>query len=331
MAKIRRILVAVKNPQAAPQFALAKAGEIARALDASVELFHAIADPVITDSLRHGNRSLSRSEAMQRILDDRLASLNKLTRAKALARVRCSTHVAWDFPAHEAIARRALEIPADLVVLESLHHMPGANWVMTHSDWELIKSCHCPLLLARDKRKYTGGVMIASIDPLHSHDKPAALDHELLRVGASLANALDASLEAAHAYLPLSYHAYVAPGEPAAPVWLPPKVENAHRDRIAKELTKVAGRHRIARNRQHLVLGDAAREIPALAKRKRASLVIMGAVSRRGLSRLFVGHTAQRALNQMPCDVLVIKPKSFKAQVPRNKRTVGPIIGFTVY
>jgi universal stress protein E len=331
MRAFRRILIAVKDPQHAPKVAFAKAGEIARAYGAKVELFHAIADPVITDSLRHGGRALSRSEAMQRILDERGKHLNRLARAKTLHGVKCSVHVAWDFPAHEAIVRRALDSKADLVVLESVRHLPGANLVMTHSDWELIKSCPCPLLLARAGRDYRGGVMLAAVDPLHSHDKPAALDHELLRLGGSLAKSLQTELDLVHAYLPLSYHAYTAPGEPVAPVWLPPAVENTHRERIGKRLAQLARRYKIPRTRQHLVLGDASSEVPAMAKRNRVKLVLMGAVSRRGLSRLFVGHTAQRALNRMPCDVLVVKPKSFKASVPRNKRTIGPIIGFTVY
>jgi universal stress protein E len=331
MRPIRRILVAIKDPAHTPRHALEKAASLAAAFGAKVELFHAIADPVITDSLRHGKRPLSRNEAMQRIVEQRRQRLAKLAAGAAPKQTPCTLHVDWDFPAHEAIVRRAVKSRADLVILESERHLPGANLLMTHSDWELIKSCPCPLLLARSGRAYQRPTVLAAVDPLHSHDKPAALDHQLLDVAGAFSRALRGELYAVHAYLPLSYFTPTMPGEPAAASWLPPEVETAHREQLATQLRKLTARHKIPRNRQSLLHGDAPHELAAEAKRKKAQLVVMGAVSRRGLKRLFIGHTAQRALHLMPCDVLVVKPKSFKASVPRSPRTIGPIIGFTVY
>ena len=59
----------------------------------------------------------------------------------------------------------------------------------------------------------------------------------------------------------------------------------------------------------------------------RAQLVVMGAVSRSGLKRVFIGNTAERVLHDLPCDVLVVKPPRFKARVikrPRGMRLVAP-------
>ena len=49
MTAIRKILVAVKNPNARRQPAIDKAIRIAKTLGASVEFFHAIADPVFLE------------------------------------------------------------------------------------------------------------------------------------------------------------------------------------------------------------------------------------------------------------------------------------------
>jgi hypothetical protein len=54
----------------------------------------------------------------------------------------------------------------------------------------------------------------------------------------------------------------------------------------------------------------------------------MGAISRSGLKRAMIGNTAERVLNQLPCDVLVVKPARFKTKVPgvgRGVRIVGPM------
>ena len=55
--------------------------------------------------------------------------------------------------------------------------------------------------------------------------------------------------------------------------------------------------------------------IPAVARSTHAALVVMGAVSRSGLSRVFIGNTAERVLDALPCDVLVIKPRGTKMRV----------------
>jgi universal stress protein E len=58
-----------------------------------------------------------------------------------------------------------------------------------------------------------------------------------------------------------------------------------------------------------------------------ADLVVMGAVSRSGLKRVFIGNTAERVLNDLPCDVLVVKPAHFEKGVKkdvRGMRVVAP-------
>lgn len=43
----------------------------------------------------------------------------------------------------------------------------------------------------------------------------------------------------------------------------------------------------------------------------------MGAVSRSALTRLFIGHTAERVIDTLACDVLIVKPAGFKSRVKR--------------
>ena len=67
--------------------------------------------------------------------------------------------------------------------------------------------------------------------------------------------------------------------------------------------------------------------ISAIARKVSADLVVMGAVSRSGLKRLFIGNTAERVLNMLPCDVLVVKPAHFEKQVAaksRGMRLIAP-------
>ena len=63
--------------------------------------------------------------------------------------------------------------------------------------------------------------------------------------------------------------------------------------------------------RKHLVKGVARKEIPAMAKRIEADLVVMGTVGRQGVPGFIMGNTAETILNQIDCSVLAIKPPGF--------------------
>ena len=65
----------------------------------------------------------------------------------------------------------------------------------------------------------------------------------------------------------------------------------------------------------HLVKGLASKEIPALAKRIDASLIVMGTVARTGIPGFFMGNTAESILSQIECSVLAIKPQGFATPV----------------
>ena len=59
-----------------------------------------------------------------------------------------------------------------------------------------------------------------------------------------------------------------------------------------------------------------------MAREIGSSIVVMGALSRSGLKCLVLGNTAERLLDHLRCDVLVVKPRGFVSRVPRSPR--GP-------
>ena len=71
MNKLRRILVAIKNPGARRQPALRKAAQLARASGATLELFHAMSDPVYLDAFTLQGMTLQQGQKQQR---DRVAA-----------------------------------------------------------------------------------------------------------------------------------------------------------------------------------------------------------------------------------------------------------------
>ena len=315
--RIRHILLAIHDLKRAPRGALRKAGALARAAGATLELFHAIDEPdpgaswpeTATAEFVTRRRAAIASHCQRRL--ERLAGAESLRRL----RVRCTS--SWDYPAHEAIVRRALASRADLVIAATRHHVPGARLLLRNTDWELIRHCPVPLLLVKSARDYRRPVILTAVDPFHAHARPADLDARLLAAGASCARLLHGTLHVFHAYMPL-VNVAMMPVSTAPLLTVPPEVEEAHGRQIAREIDRLAAGAGVPRARRHIYMGDVADELTAAARATRAGVVVMGAVSRSALKRLFIGNAAERVLDALECDVLIVKPRGFKSTLSRR-------------
>lgn len=317
MKNLRRILVAIKSPAARGQIALRKAAQLAAATGARLELFHALSEPVYFDAL--AAEGLSMPEAQGRWRARASARLEKLAAPLRQEGLKVDVAAEWDFPAYEAVIRRASRIKADLIVAErhaTRHLLP---WLLRFNDWELLRRSSLPVLLVKNARAWKRPAVLAAIDPLHSFAKPAGLETTILDAAALLAGALRGRLDVAYAW----------PGAllPSAPISPVPAAmvltagKQAQRE-ARKTFAQVVEKSGAAQARRHFVPGQAIDVIPALAKKQRSGLVVMGAVSRSGLKRLLIGNIAEQVLDTLQCDVLVMKPARFKARVPAKKRGV---------
>ena len=59
--------------------------------------------------------------------------------------------------------------------------------LFSNTDWSLIHSCSAPLLLVKPRQFATAPRILAAVDPLHAHAKPAELDHAILALATELA------------------------------------------------------------------------------------------------------------------------------------------------
>jgi universal stress protein E len=60
--------------------------------------------------------------------------------------------------------------------------------------------------------------------------------------------------------------------------------------------------------------------IPELVRKLGCDIVVMGAISRSGMKRVVIGNTAERLLDDLPCDLLIVKPPSFVSSVAARSR-----------
>jgi universal stress protein E len=292
MKPLKRVLVAIKDPSARTMPAVRKAAQLARASGTTLELFHALSETVLVDALEARRQSLREYETLRR--NQVLKRLDTVARRLRKHGIEVATSAEWDYPAAEAVVRHALRTGADLVVAERRASRHVAGWMLAYTDWELLREAPCPVLLVKQARPWHRPVVMTAVDPFHTHAKPARLDHALMQASARMATDLRGKLRIVHC--------------------VPPAVV------VSAALAAEAARLPLPSHQLKVVEGSAREAIPQLAKSLGADLVVMGALSRSGLKRLFIGNTAEAVLDALPCDVLVVKPGRFETKVERRGR-----------
>lgn len=304
MTALRNILV-LMDPGAERQPAFDAALALARRTGARIELL------VNEFQDLHVGYFEPMTAGVQEIHDALLAAhramLDEYVRAAGEAGVTALGEALWGSPFHEVVLARVAATRPDLVVKHTEFHGRLERTLFTGSDWHLVRDCPVPLLLVKDPARLAGARIVACIDPMHAHDKPAALDVQLIRRGASLVELLGGELHALHvASLPVPVglvgDAWVA----AAAMPSPEELLSSAREACER----LAAERGLSRSRLHLRLGAPAREIVAAARELEAGLLVMGVVSRRRLERWFVGNTAEAVLDRAPCNLWVEKPET---------------------
>jgi len=308
---IRNILVIV-DPTAEQHPAVDKAALLAQQLGARLELF--VCDTKAAREARIAAHA--RSHAKEPFVIDLKSIVEELARPLRQQGLDVATEVQCADPLPLALIDRARRTTADLIVKDTHHHSLAQRTFMKNTDWQLIRACPVTLLLTKPNPWSRVPRIFAAVDPGHANDKPAVLDNRILDCAALLAKHLPGELHLLHVYLPASIVAAAASGTPPAPITISQE-ELAREERQQRErLRNLITEYRVADEHVHLKVGGPAQMLPHMAGALRADIVAMGAISRSGLQRVFVGSTAEDVLEHLPCDALIVKPPDFAAALP---------------
>ena len=302
MDALRNILV-LMEPGSESQPAFDAALLLARRFGARLELL--MTDYQDLHAAYFSPPSATVQEFHDAVMSAHRAVLEKYAKQSKAAGVPAISEALWGTPFHEMVLARVAATQPDLVVKHSVHHGRIERTLFTGSDWHLIRDCQAPLLLVKAPERLEGAKMLVCVDPLHAHDKPAALDHRLLRTAAYLAGPLGGEVHALHVFSIPTPVTVVGDAYIASAAVPPTDATVAAAMAAFRELLAV---HGLPVERGRLKVGAPARDILAEAQALDAGLVVMGAVSRGRLDRWFVGNTAEAVLDRLACNVWVEKP-----------------------
>lgn len=213
--------------------------------------------------------------------------------------------VVWDYPVYQGIIRRALATNADLVVSESLRAIGPRR--LSSADWDLVLNCPVPLLMVKSDGTAAYGHVAAAVDPFHTRAKPAALDEVIVAEAADAARTFGARFSAVHCVVPF---AQIVPFEREGkrpPAEAEANLIDTSREAVARLLAK----HGVDAQATRILRGPPGRMLPEFVEREGVGLLTMGALSRAQMADLVIGSTAAEVLDNVECDLLIVKPPRF--------------------
>ncbi|HJO11832.1 MAG: universal stress protein [Gammaproteobacteria bacterium] len=204
-----------------------------------------------------------------------------------------TSDVVWAHPRYEQIVNKAKEIKADIVVQHCRAHAKIEHYHLTNDSWQLVRHCPIPLLLVKDEDWPEKPVLLAAVDPVHSHHKPLRLDYRIIDLASTARQQLGADLHIVHAF-----------AESARPFAVAGAIEEEHR----KAFDELVGDYDFPPESLHFLDETPIDALAHFGEKIGSNIVVMGAISRSRLSDALIGNTAENVLDYIKTDLLIIKP-----------------------
>jgi universal stress protein E len=302
--KIKHILV-VMDPTIDEQPALFKAIEIAKRFDASIELFLVVYHSGLAP------KWFNQEHPQEHIISDYLKTkqrwldtyLSLVTREN----ISVSSEVRWHKPLYAEILKKITECHADMVIKSTHQHPVLDRLLFTPNDWQLLKCCPVPLLLAKPSSTPAYKNIMAAVDLEKTEDEQRDLDEVVLDTTAMMSEYFNAVAHATHAYDPMGYELW--PGEHINVLGMdvPSYDYQGHQEQLKeqheKEFTKLVEHYAFDESNIHFVHGIASIILVDIVSDESIDLLIMGVRFHSG----FVSSTAEKILDEVNCDILAIK------------------------
>ena len=312
MSEPKRILVVV-DPTATSHPAIERAAWLARHAAAQIELFISDYAPALADPRSHG---ASATEARAALVERHRGRLEQLAAPLRSGGLTVEIDARLDHPLHDSVVRKAQESTADFIVKDTHYHSVLKRSIFSNTDWNLIRNCAATLWLVKPRPVSQRPCFVAAVDPLHERDKPADLDHRIVRTAKALVEALGGELHVFHAY-DVATAIAISTDAVTMPIALPiNELADAMRAEHTEAVERLCKAHGVPPNRTHIQQGGTRQMLLELTERLRADAVVMGAISRSGLKGLFLGNTAEDVLDRLHCDLVIVKPAGFQAVLP---------------
>lgn len=299
------VILAVVEPDIIPQEVIARAVWLSERTGSALTLLLCDADvTALANNFFVSAETKDIAENMRTAQREILEDLAEPARKRSIA---VNLDVLDERPVGEGILQRALDMNPRFVVKGTQYHSEARRAIFVDTDWFLIRTCPYPLWLVKPHEIAVKPLIIAAVDPTHEQDEDARIDHLIVEQAKAIAARAGGEVHLLHACQALK-----GIGAEATKTFKPIRLAvDELSERIAKEhrekLDALAVATGIPKDRTHQLPGATRDILPFVARDRKADLVVMGAVARWSMQRAVIGSTAERVLDHLPCDILIVR------------------------
>jgi len=295
MKKLDSILVILDKPKHA-QTALARAKGLAQAAKAHLHLvsFAWLAMAEEKDVFdAHQRRTMKKA-----VMDERKAWLRQQVRDNKLMAADVTTEVVWTDDIAGWVQDRVADGQTHLVV-KSVHH--SKTLMHTPLDWDLLRRCSAPLLLASTKRRRKSGNVLATLDLRASDRKHQVMNLRVLDAAERFAGLSGGKM---HCVSAVEYSVVLRDLD----IIDVRKKHKQAKERSAHLLEALLEPYDLPKTRVHMPAGKVGQMVNSVARKIDAELLVVGSSAHRRLGEVLIGGSAEKILSRANCDVLAVHP-----------------------
>lgn len=300
MFAAQHLLVAI-DPNEDYGHLLTKTAALAKATNSRVTLFSRVFHSGLTTRLL-GDETANRAKDFA--IEQAQAYLEKLAETLREQGIKTATHVAWDKHLVSALEHYRHDDSFDVLLKATHYQNVIQRTFLSHTDWELIRHMPVPLLLTKAEDWDGEPAIAVCVDPVDDEDpKISGRDDEIITKAKAFVKHVGGNIAVIHAFDPgpIMVHAEQPAMDHTAVL---EEVRQAHEQRMEE----LCDRHDI--DDIILEMGPPAQVIPEAVYTNDYQIVMLGAHSRNGFERMLIGHTAERILDRITADILVIPDRN---------------------
>ncbi|PXF33018.1 hypothetical protein WH50_01290 [Pokkaliibacter plantistimulans] len=201
----------------------------------------------------------------------------------------------------DAVLRAQSRLQAGLVVKECDPRHSQLSW-RAPADWQLLRQCPCPVLLVKRDIRWQGGKVLAAIEGQPQSERHRLLNQGILQLAALVTRSIEGQLHLVSAF--------------------PPPLQGGNPDELTAQQLESQWRQACigqsaslvpAPAVMHIGEGPAEHWIPKIAGEDSYAVVVLGTVARSQFIGALLGNTAERILDAIHSDVLVLQPDNGEA------------------
>ena len=285
MKQQKTSLFVVIDPTAVHQIALVKALLIAKLGDCDIHAFLCV-----HKEMEEADDYASRKDFKHKTLEQADAWLETLMEPCKLAGVSYTTEVVWNSDWVERLMRSIEKSACGLVIKSSYHHARARRFFSKTSDYYLMHHCVRPILFTHQEQEWTSDRILACLD-LESGDlHHARLNEAILRGARAFAEIAGMDLFLACAWVSSINREHLA-------------LKSHQREVGAEQLGEIFD---LAAERIFVRQGNVVETLQAICEESDPAIVVIGSIARSGISGKLIGNTAEKLLDSVAADLLIV-------------------------